>query len=383
MNLQKHGLGVCLALLIVGGANASAERASANTATQATTESGSAELKSSSEPASSPEDLANASCGLPAAGDSSSTAEKTVGVKGYTAGGKTYYEADLPKVYAEQMYQVELEAYRKKQRVFTEHFMMSHFEELAKSQGVSVGEVQEKVLGAAVPKEKDIKEFYNSHKAQLPQRGYDELKEEIKRHLTSQGMAKAREELLEDLVKKKKFSVLGLPPTPPIFNVSFPEAPVKGPDHAQVNIVKFSDFYCGYCKMASEQLKKVMAMHPKKISVTYVSYGTHGELSDYLSQGAFCAAQQGKFWEFHDQAFELGGESLKKESGSEIAGKLKLDMKKFAACLSGPESAAYVKKAKDFGDSLRVRATPTLFVNGVRANLSSLEADVADALAKK
>lgn len=78
---------------------------------------------------------------------------------------------------------------------------------------------------------------------------------------------------------------------------------------------------------------------------------------------AMAAAEQGKFWEYHDKLFanqqKLGRDDLLK-----YAREVKLDVKAFEAALTNPQIAAKVDADKKEATALGISGTPAFFVNG-------------------
>ncbi|HLD63765.1 MAG TPA: thioredoxin domain-containing protein, partial [Candidatus Peribacteraceae bacterium] len=90
------------------------------------------------------------------------------------------------------------------------------------------------------------------------------------------------------------------------------------------------------------------------------------------AMAAECAADQGKFWEFVDLAFEKQTE-LNIEQLSSWAKELGLDMDVFDRCLRSEIKKDAVWAEYNEGRDRGVSGTPTFFVNGQRVD-SSLEA---------
>ncbi|HIP40426.1 MAG TPA: hypothetical protein EYG88_13830 [Desulfocapsa sulfexigens] len=88
---------------------------------------------------------------------------------------------------------------------------------------------------------------------------------------------------------------------------------------------------------------------------------------------ALAAAEQGKFWEFHDELFAISPK-LDPAAITKIAQKLGLDMDKFVKDMASP--AMRQKLAKDLHDAQEagVTGTPTIFVNGIKLKARSLPA---------
>ena len=313
---------------------------------------------------------------------SSQAPEGSPGAWGYEAEGQKVFDRDLPLNLQEQVYMVESEAFRNKEFIYKEHLFEKHVKELAAKSKESVEVVRNKLLEVPEPTEKELKEVYERNKAKLPQ-GYEASKGMLLDHLRSTAASQKKMELLSQLAADKKFKILGVAPKAPKHDINFPEAPKKGALQAKVTIVKFSDFYCGFCQKAADTLSALVKKHPKDLAVVYMPLAVTGKKADQLSKAAYCAHKQGKFWEFHDQAFELGGGKLTDESPQELAQKVKVDEKKFTSCLSEASTAAFIQMAKDEAKKLGVQSTPTMFINGVRAGpLMDLEKSLADAVEK-
>ena len=107
------------------------------------------------------------------------------------------------------------------------------------------------------------------------------------------------------------------------------------------------------------------------MQIVYHHYAFIGSESQLAAQGAECANEQGKFWDwlgylFTHQAGENQGHFSKdnlKQFATLIGG---LDPAKFDACLDSGKYAAEVQAETEQGNTLGVQATPTFFVNGRR-----------------
>jgi protein-disulfide isomerase len=89
-------------------------------------------------------------------------------------------------------------------------------------------------------------------------------------------------------------------------NVDLALAQIKGSDNAKVTIVEFSDFQCPYCKQGFDTIEEVLKLYEGKIKFGYVNYPLiqiHPR-AEITAEAAECAADQGKFWDFHNQLFE-------------------------------------------------------------------------------
>jgi protein-disulfide isomerase len=141
--------------------------------------------------------------------------------------------------------------------------------------------------------------------------------------------------------------------------------------NAKVTIVEFSDFQCPFCSRFHTTVEpQLMKDYVQTGQVTFVYKHSAflGQESVWSAQAAECAADQGKFWEYHDLLFtRQNGENqgaFNKDKLTGFAKELKLDMTKFEPCLTNDETLARVQADTDEGKQAGVRGTPTFFING-------------------
>lgn len=151
-----------------------------------------------------------------------------------------------------------------------------------------------------------------------------------------------------------------------------------GDPNAPVKVEEFSDFQCPYCRLfADEEESGIVENYVKtgKVYFTYTSFSildgnaTNGE-SKMAAQAAYCAADQGKFWEYHDVLFaNQNGENIGDFANKRLiafAESLGLDNNQFKSCLNGATYRQQVMDDLARGRSLGVKATPTFIVNGTK-----------------
>jgi len=165
-------------------------------------------------------------------------------------------------------------------------------------------------------------------------------------------------------VLKKKYQVsLLLDP----FRVSIPVDGYQsqGPTKARVTIVEFTDLECPYCLQINTALKQIrrdyadsvrMVMHPFPLAQLHPN-------SIKAAEACYCAADQGKFWEYRNKVFE-DQKNMSVLSLSMKAEDMGLEVKQFEQCLSVGKYAGRIKADIEAGQALGVNSTPTLFING-------------------
>ena len=105
-----------------------------------------------------------------------------------------------------------------------------------------------------------------------------------------------------------------------------------------------------------------------KVNLVYKHSAFLGQESVWAAQAAECAADQGKFWEYHDLLFEKqDGENVgtyTKENLLSYAKELGLDTAKFEPCVKNDETLQRVVTDTNEGRQVGVTGTPTFFING-------------------
>ncbi len=103
-------------------------------------------------------------------------------------------------------------------------------------------------------------------------------------------------------------------------------------------------------------------------NIVYKHSAFLGQESVWAAQAAECAADQGRFWDFHDILFERqDGENqgaFNQDKLIAMATELKFDMAKFEQCLNNNETLARVQADTQEGSAAGVTGTPTFFING-------------------
>ena len=145
-----------------------------------------------------------------------------------------------------------------------------------------------------------------------------------------------------------------------------------GDPNAPVKIDEYSDFQCPACVVFYEETEKPIVdqyVATNKVYFVYHSMGAWiGPESAAAAEAAYCAGDQGKFWEYHDMLFNnWTGENIGDFSAQRLlafAGALGLNTGDFGSCFNNHKYADQVTQDKAEGQKLGVQVTPTFFVNG-------------------
>jgi protein-disulfide isomerase len=212
----------------------------------------------------------------------------------------------------------------------------------------------------------EAERFYREHKAQLDAQTGDHSFSQIKPRLIAalqrQRDQNAQQQLIQKLRAENHVSVLLEAPHVSVASAGHPST---GARSAPVTIIEFSDFQCPFCRAAESSLRQVRAKYGEQIRLVYMDFPLrfHSHAMDAARAG-HCAAEQDKFWQFHDALF-LDQKKLDPDSLKQTAAKLGLDRDKFNTCFANDKHDAGIREDMAEGTALGVTGTPTFFINGL------------------
>jgi protein-disulfide isomerase len=212
---------------------------------------------------------------------------------------------------------------------------------------------------------REAEQFYGEHKAQLDAqtggRPFSQIEPRLVAALQRQRDQDAQKQLIQKLRAENQIAVLLQAPRVSVASAGHPSI---GGRSAPVTIVEFSDFQCPFCRAAENSLKQVRQKYGDQVRLVYMDFplGFHPHAMD-AARAARCAADQDKFWQFHDALF-LDQKKLDPDNLQQTAAKLGLDRAKFDACFTNDKQNAGIRQDMAEGNSLGVTGTPTFFING-------------------
>lgn len=145
---------------------------------------------------------------------------------------------------------------------------------------------------------------------------------------------------------------------------------VKGPQNAPVRLIVYSDFQCPACKNAVVPIEELRNQFSDSVQIEFRHYPLERPHKWALTAALFaqCAAEQDKFWPFHDRLYETQETwSASADPLPFFAGLVRetgLDAQEFEACVQDPETLKQVRKEYSMGSKQGVQSTPTIFING-------------------
>lgn len=140
----------------------------------------------------------------------------------------------------------------------------------------------------------------------------------------------------------------------------------KGNPLSVVSVTEFADLECPACRAAHTTIvQPLMLKYGNQIRYDYKHFPLRSihRFTMELAEAAECSADQGKFWEYVDLAFENQDE-LAKGKAADWGSTLVSDDDLFSRCVRSHIKSKAIMADYDEGLAAGVGGTPTFFVNG-------------------
>jgi protein-disulfide isomerase/uncharacterized membrane protein len=163
----------------------------------------------------------------------------------------------------------------------------------------------------------------------------------------------------------------------PVETLDLGGVPFKGPSGAPIRVVEYSDFLCPFCKSLAEGFKAYLPQTQGRVAIFFKNYPLDTRCNENLKQqlhdgscvlalGGLCAADQNRFWEYHDRVFAREQRPATHEDAVKLASEAGLDPQKLSACIDQPATMDRLRAQIKEGNTAGVKATPTVLINGRR-----------------
>jgi protein-disulfide isomerase len=233
----------------------------------------------------------------------------------------------------------------------------------AAKRNISIEEVRKALLaGAVTVKTADVENEYAENTLAFAAMSPDEAKERLRLDLEARARLTNYKQAVEALRQKAAVKVyLSEPRWPSLANVEGPT--VLGTKDSEITIVEFADFECPYCREAQRVLKRILKEYRGEVRLVFrhLPLDSHSH-SFEAARAAFCAAEQNRFWEYHDGLF--GSLALHAAGLEKLARELKLELATFKACMVADYSRDAITRDKRDANRWGINSTPTFLING-------------------
>ncbi len=231
----------------------------------------------------------------------------------------------------------------------------------ARKEKVSVEDLLRKHITSTIkdPSEDTMKIYYIALNTEQP---YSDLRPKILDHIRQLEQRKMVADYVKQLRAQNNIQIMLEPPRE---DVVVGATPVRGPAGAPVTVVEFADYQCPYCRGTEANVDKLRAQFKDQVRYSYRDFPLpNHQFAEKAAEASRCAADQGKYWEYHDALFTGDGSALDAKGLKDFASKEKLDTAKFDECLASNKHQAEVQQDLAQGQSLGVSGTPSFFING-------------------
>jgi protein-disulfide isomerase len=162
----------------------------------------------------------------------------------------------------------------------------------------------------------------------------------------------------------KPAAAFAMPPVVTRPNVDFNAA---GNPDAPIRIEEYSDFQCSHCASFYRTTEKELMDTFVADGSVYFIYNSFGDFmgpdSAEMAESAYCAGDQGKFWEMHDIILSNQGSAQGAARLTQFAESLELDMDEFESCFGGSKHKSTVDQDMRDGSAGGVKATPSFIMS--------------------
>ena len=144
---------------------------------------------------------------------------------------------------------------------------------------------------------------------------------------------------------------------------------IRGNPNAQVTLEEFGDFQCPPCGSFAGFAEELLKEYDSRLRIVFRHFPlTAHEHAREASLAAEAAGIQGRFWEMHDLLYREQAAWSKAPNARELfesyAGTIGLNVDQFKKDMDGEQAKARVDSDHARAESLEIKVTPSLYING-------------------
>lgn len=276
--------------------------------------------------------------------------------------GRNITQAEVDNAIFAKLFALEQQIYVIRKAALENLISRALLDEEARKGGISVEELKQQLIaGKVAVSSSQVDELYSENASVFGAMSPDEARLRLRLDLESQAHMKIYREALAKLKEASQIRwLLEEPRLPPVSDLG---APSLGPRDALVTIVEFSDFQCPFCRSSQSVIKEVLQNYKAEVRLVFKHLPLESHSQAFSSaQAAFCAGEQGAFWQYHEALFT--SEDLSPEALDKLATNIHLDLSKFGQCLKSELARATIQNDLDEAKRFAIDSTPTFVING-------------------
>lgn len=276
--------------------------------------------------------------------------------------GKTITQDEVDDAVMSQLFALQQQIYVIRKTALENLIARALLDEEAGKRGISVEELRQQLTAGKVEvSSAQVEQVYLENASVFAGMSPDEARLRLRLDLESQARMQNYREGLSRL--KKAAQIRWFIEEPRLRSVNYLNAPSIGPREALVTIAEFSDFQCPFCRNSQSVIREVLKNYKSDVRLVFKHRPLESHSQAFTSaQAAFCAGEQGAFWQYHDALFV--SEDLSAETLNKLASTVHLNLTKFENCLKSELSRAAVQKDLDEAKRFAIDSTPTFVING-------------------
>ncbi len=146
-------------------------------------------------------------------------------------------------------------------------------------------------------------------------------------------------------------------------------SPIMGNSDAAITILEWGDYQCTFCyKFHQDTLSTIHEdyISSGKVKLIFKDFPLNGPDSFLAAEASYCAGDQGRYWQYHDELYEnWGGERtgwITRESLDAFANAVDLNLLEFNKCLDEHKYQNKVIEIHEFGKEIGIDATPYFLI---------------------
>jgi protein-disulfide isomerase len=285
-----------------------------------------------------------------------------------TAAGQAITYDELVHPVASRIHDLQQQIYRLERERLDQLIAKMVLQKEAENRGKPLQELVREFLNSqnVTVENKEVEDYYAENRARFadwsgPQQ---DLMAQIRAYLQQVKRQQLVLDYSKSLGQNYDVAVYLKEPRSPLIQVTMEkDDPVFGPTNAPLTIFEFSDYQCPACRRSHAVVREMRQLYNDRIRWVFKDFPMPGhKWAKGAAMAAHCAAEQGKFWEYHDLLFNTQ-EELTPEHLLQLAKDLGLPQEPFSKCLEVGKYQALVDKYVEEGRKFGLDTTPTFVIN--------------------
>ena len=146
-------------------------------------------------------------------------------------------------------------------------------------------------------------------------------------------------------------------------------SPMIGNPSSPISILEWGDYQCTFCYRFHTSSFNVILdeyINSGRANFVFKDFPLNGPDSVFAAEAAYCAEDQGKYWQYHDELYtNWGGERtgwITVDSLNKFATTVDLEINKFNSCINEHKYRQRVLELEKFGKEIGIDATPSFLI---------------------